>query len=220
MTADGQHVTSGPVWDLNSNPFSEVVAQLPVDGPAFGPPDASIVLVVFSDFQCPYCREFAKTLRENVPQKYPKDIRVVFKDFPIPSIHPWATAAAEAAHCIGDGKPDVFWQFHDWIFLHQGEISSSNVREKSLDFAKEHGQDPAAAATCMDNHAKKAQIDADVAAGRKLGIDQTPTFFLNGRSVPGAITWQTLDTLIQMEMKRPTFIPKASSRVTASSQKP
>ena len=207
ITADGQQVFGGPLWSLNSNPFLENLKNLPTDGQVFGPADAKVTIVVFSDFQCPYCREFARTLRDNIPQKYPRDVRVVFKDFPMDALHPWARAAAEAAHCIGDGRTEAFWSFHDWIFQHQQEVTAANLREKTIGYAKEHGLDSAAVATCLDSHAAKAEVEKGQEEGRALQVEQTPTFYLNGRSVPGALPWNTLDTLIQMELNRPASIP-------------
>ena len=82
-----------------------------------------MVLVVFSDFECPNCKEEAKTLRERLPAAYPKDVRLYFKDFPLEQIHPWAKAAAMAGQCVFRENPAGFWQFHDWIYEHQAEIT-------------------------------------------------------------------------------------------------
>ena len=211
LTADGQHIVGSPVWDLNKSPFVGVADKLTTDGPSFGTPGAKVTIVVFSDFQCPYCREFAHTVRDNIPQKYPKNVRVVFKDFPLAEIHPWARAAAEASHCVGDGRSDVFWAYHDWIFEHQGEITGGNLKEKVLGFAKEHSLDSAKVASCVDTHSTKEEVDSSVKKGRELQVEQTPTFFLNGRMVPGAVAWGPLNTLIQMEINRPSVVPEMRS---------
>ena len=100
-------------------------------------------LVIFSDFECPYCREFAKTVRDNIPKQYPKDVRVVFEDFPLDSIHPWARAAAEDSHCVGSQSVDAFWAYHDWIFAHATEIKADNLRDKVLAWAKDQKLDTA-----------------------------------------------------------------------------
>jgi protein-disulfide isomerase len=205
LSSDGKLLVTGPVWDLTRNPFTDTLQQLPSSGPSFGPENAKIKIVVFSDFQCPYCREFARTLRENIPQKFPRDVRVIFEDFPIDSLHPWARAAAEASHCLTDSKPDLFWVYHDWIFQHQGEINVGNLRDKVAGFAKEHNIDGSKFATCLDTHATKAEVEASVQKGRELGIEKTPTFYLNGREIPGALAWPALNTLIQMELNRPAF---------------
>ena len=211
VTSDGKHVLTGPVWDLDKNPFLETAAHVPTEGPSFGPANAKITLVVFSDFECPYCREFARTIRTDLAHNY-KDVRVVFKDFPIESLHPWAKAASEAAHCVGDDNAEIFWSFHDWIFEHQGEIDSKNLREKSLQFSRDHGLDPAKVTACIDSHATSAEIESNIQIGRTLDITKTPTFFLDGRAIPGAIPWAALNTLLQMEENRPPSIPPLQSK--------
>ena len=77
------------------------------------------MIVEFSDFQCPYCKEEAKMLRQNLIQTYPKQVRLYFKDFPLENMHPWAKAAAIAGRCVFQQKTDAFWEYHDWIFAHQ-----------------------------------------------------------------------------------------------------
>jgi protein-disulfide isomerase len=207
LTADGQKLVNGALWDLKMSPFAESLSHMPEGGYGFGPEDAKVKLVIFSDFQCPYCREFAKVVRDNVAQKYPKDVRVLFEDFPIDTLHPWARAAAEASHCVGDQNPAAFWAFHDWIFQHQTEIKKENLREKVLGFAKDQNLDTAKLQSCMDTHADAAAIEANLAAGRQLQVSQTPTFFINGRMVPGALPWPSLDTVIQLELHRPASVP-------------
>ncbi|MBV8812780.1 MAG: thioredoxin domain-containing protein [Acidobacteriaceae bacterium] len=202
VTPDGHDIINGSIWNLDGSPFLDTLAHLPANGPSFGSADAKITIVIFSDFQCPYCREFAKTVRDNVPQKYPKDVRVVYEDFPIDAIHQWARAAAEAAHCLAEQKPAAFWAFHDWIFQHQQEVDPSNLREKTLQIAKEQNLDVAAAGSCTDSHATAPIVNRSLEAGRALQIQQTPTVFINGRTISGAVSWATLDTVIQMELNR------------------
>jgi len=202
MTADGKEILNGTLWDLNKSPFADKLSQIPDSGYAFGPPDAKVKLVIFSDFECPYCREFAKTVRENIPKKYPKDVRVVFEDFPLEPIHPWARTAAEASHCIGDQNADLFWEYHDWIFANATEIKPDNVKAKILAWATEHKLDAAKLESCLDTHAESALVSQSEARGRALGVEQTPTSFANGRQIPAALPWKDLDIVIQMELKR------------------
>lgn len=210
VTPDGQDFISGSIWKLTETPFADTLAHLPATGPSFGPADAKVTIVVFSDFQCPYCREFAKTIREALPQKYPKDVRVIFEDFPIEVIHKWARAAAEAAHCLGNQNPAAFWAFHDWIFQHQQEVDPGNLREKSLQIAKEQNLDLPAVGSCIDTHATAQEVNRSLQAGRALEIQQTPTIFVNGRTISGAVAWPTLDKVIQMELNRPKEIAKTA----------
>jgi protein-disulfide isomerase len=203
LTPDGEHLINGAIWDLNKSPFEETLKKLPADGYATGPVNAKVTIVVFSDFECPYCKQFAATIRQNVAQKYPNDVRIVFKDFPLTPIHPWAHGAAEAAHCLGEQKPEAFWAFHDWIFEHQGEVNAGNLREKTLALAKTQKLDEARVASCIDTHATAAAVDESVKAARGLQVELTPTFFINGRMQTGATPWERLDAMIQRDLHSP-----------------
>lgn len=210
VSADGQHFVNGTIWDLNESPFLDTLEHLPTDGPSFGPASAKVTVVVFSDFECPYCRELARTIRDNLPQKYPNDVRVIYKDFPIDSIHPWAGAAAEVSHCIADQNIPGFWAFHDWIFQHQEEVNQTNLRDKVLEYAKDHQLDATKLGNCIDTHAMAGAVEQSLRAGRALQIEQTPTLFINGRTIGGAISWEQLELLINMELKRPASVPGPS----------
>ena len=120
VTKDGHRIIRGYIYDLAQNPFKEDLDKLKTSlSPSFGAAGAPVVLVLFSDFECPNCKEEAKTLRQNLPVAFPKDVRVYFKDFPIEQIHPWAKPAAMAGQCVFRENPAAFWQFHDWIYEHQ-----------------------------------------------------------------------------------------------------
>jgi protein-disulfide isomerase len=207
LTADAQHIITGSIHDLNDFPFQETLAHLPTDGFSFGPAKAKVTVVIFSDFQCPYCQGFAKTVRDNVRQKYPNDVRVIYKDFPLVSLHNWARPAAEAARCLGNQNPDAFWAFHDWVFDHQKDVNGGNLREKTLAIAKDQKLDEAKVAGCIDTHATAGEVDQSVKAANVLHVEVTPTVFINGRVEPGALKWVTLDEIIQMELNRPKEVP-------------
>jgi protein-disulfide isomerase len=202
-SADGQHFIAGNVWDINRSPFLDTIEHLPTNGPSFGPMSAKVTVVVFSDFECPYCRELAKVVRDNISQKYPNDVRVVFEDFPIDAIHKWARSAAEAAHCVDREKPGAFWTFHDWIFEHQQEIDPANLHDKVIAFTKGEGLSSERVSACMASHATASEVNATQQAGQELQISRTPTLFVNGRMVPGAVPWEQLDTVIKLELNRP-----------------
>ncbi len=211
VTSDGQQFMTGSIWKLNESPFLDTLKHLPTDGPSFGPSNAKVTVVVFSDFECPFCRELAKTVRDNIPRKYPNDVRVVFKDFPIDSIHKWARAAAEGAHCLGNQKPEAFWAFHDWIFEHQQEVSETNLRDRLLTFAKQQNLDVPQVSNCIDSHATAQQVSQSAQIGAALQISKTPTLFVNGRMVDGAVPWKTLDQIVQMELNRPKEIAASTA---------
>ncbi len=205
LLPDGQ-IVNGNIWNLGKSPFLETLNRLPLDGPAFGPESAKITIVVFSDFQCPYCRQLATTLRTNIPKQYPNDVRVIFADFPLDAIHKWARPAAEGAHCLTDGNPQEFWAFHDWIYERQGEITEANLREKLLTYAKSKGVDTAKATACMESHATAKQVEQSQKLGAELQVQETPTMFINGRLLNGALPWETLQSVIKVELARPADI--------------
>jgi protein-disulfide isomerase len=203
LTSDGKQLISGAVYDLHQSPFAQNLPLLKEEGaPALGPANAPVKIFLFSDFECPYCKEEAETLRANVAKDHANEVRIIYKDFPLDSIHPWARPAAIAGQCIAEQKAAAFWSFHDWIYAHQGEINPGNVKGKIADFAKTQNIDPQKLSVCEANPATAARVDKTVAEGRKLGVTQTPTMFVNGRSVPGVLSAEQMNMLIQLELGR------------------
>ncbi len=203
VTADGQSIVSGTLWNINHGPFTENLKMLPKEGFSFGPMDAPVNIVLFSDFQCPFCSQLAKTMRQDLIKKYADKVHVTFVDFPLSAIHPWARAAAESARCLGGQNPAAFWAFHDWIFEHQKETTPANLRDETMAIAKQQSLDAAKVGACLDSHATAAQIDKDIQIGRALQVQQTPTFFVNGRTETGALPFDRLTALIDFELNRP-----------------
>src|SRR5580704_7918311 len=120
VSKDGQKIIRGSVYDIAQNPFKSDLDKLKTEyQPSFGAPGAAVVLVEFSDFECPFCREQAKMLRENLLAAYPKEVRFYYLDFPLESLHPWAKPAAMIGRCIFHQNASAFWGFHDWIFENQ-----------------------------------------------------------------------------------------------------
>jgi protein-disulfide isomerase len=203
VTADGQRIISGTVYDVNQSPFKATLSKLDIKGaPSFGPESAPVTIVIFSDFECPYCRDEAKTLRESLAKKYPNEVRVVFKDFPLEAVHTWAKRAAIAGHCVIEQNPQAFWPYHDYMYEHQKEISGANLDSKVLEFAKQQNLDTLQLSSCVQNGATAKLVEENLDQGRALGVQQTPTMFLNGRQVAGAVPLEQLDLVIQMELTR------------------
>ena len=202
VSKDGQKILRGTVYDVKENPFKQDLDKLKTDlQPSFGTPGAPVVLVVFSDFQCPYCKEEAKMLRDNVLANYPSQVRVYFKDFPLEQIHPWAKAAAMAGKCVFRQNPGAFWDYHDWIFEHQSEISVENLKSKVMEFAGKKQIDTLQLNRCMDTRATLADVEKSVAEARALKLTGTPTLFVNGRKIPVRIGWPELKQIIDYEIE-------------------
>ncbi len=203
VSKDGSKILQGQVFDVATNPFKKDLDKIKTAfEPSMGTPGADVVMVEFSDFECPYCKEEAAMLRQNLLSAYPKQVRLYFKTFPIESLHPWAKPAAIAAKCVFRQTPTAFWDFHDWIFAHQTDISADNVKDKVIDWAK--GQkdiDAVQLGQCMDTKATEAEVDKDLAEGRGLQVDRTPTIFVNGRRINSAIDWPSLRSIIDNEIE-------------------
>jgi protein-disulfide isomerase len=168
--------------------------------PSFGTPGAPVVIAEFSDFECPFCREEAKMLRENILKTYPKEVRVYFFDFPLDQIHPWAKAAALTGRCVFRQSASAFWDYHDWIFDHQAETTAETFPGKALEFAKSKDLDTAAYSACLTSKEAAADVDHTLEMGHALEINQTPTIFVNGRRLAGTMDWANLKMVIDYEI--------------------
>jgi protein-disulfide isomerase len=202
VSKDGQKVIQGKVFDINQNPFRAELDLLKTEfEPSIGTPGATVVLVLFSDFQCAYCKEEAKSLRENLVKAYPKQVRLYFKDFPLEQLHAWAKTGAIAGRCVFRQDPSAFWDYHDWIFEHQGEITPENLKTKVLEWAERKGLDGLQLTRCLDTRATEADVNKSMAEGRALQLNSTPTLFINGRRMVGQIQWPQLKQVIDTEIE-------------------
>ena len=201
VSKDGQKVVQGNLYDISQNPFKPEIDKLKTDlQPSFGTPGAPVVIVEFSDFECPMCKEEAKTLRDNLLSTYPTQVRFYFQEFPIDQLHPWARAAAIAGRCIFRQNANAFWDFHDWIFAHQDEIKPENLKDKVLEFAKGKELDVLQLSRCMDNKETEAEVNKAAAMGKDVGVSATPTLFVNGRRMVGRADWPSLRSVIDYEI--------------------
>jgi len=198
LSRDGKYLVRGEVSDLSKDPLAETRALLQVkDAPSLGDSKAPVTLVEFSDFECPVCRSLHDVLRGMLPN-YPQ-VRVVFKDFPLESLHPWARTAALGGHCAYEQNPSAFWKVYDLIYDHQELISASNAWTKMTDFAGQAGLNADAFRACMASPAAGAAIEASKANGQRLEVGSTPTVFVNGRRMVGADA-HLLEQYIQYEL--------------------
>src|SRR5579872_1208405 len=177
VSQDGSKIVQGnfTFFDINQNPFKPDLDKLNTDGaPNFGTKGAPVVIVEFSDFECPYCKNEASVIRKNLLATYPKEVHFYFKQFPLESLHPWARTAAIASRCVYRQNPDAFWTYHDWIFDKQNDITPENVKDKIQEWAKsEKGIDAAKLGACLENKETDAEVAKDIAEGRAVKVDST-----------------------------------------------
>ncbi len=185
---------SGPrVSVLFDAPRYEV--EVTAADPAIGSSSAPVTLVEFSDFQCPFCQRVAPTLKQ-VKDTYGDKVRVVWKDFPLTQIHPQAFKAGEAAHCAADqGK---FWEYHDRLFANQQALQPTDLKKYAADL----GLDATAFATCLDTSKHGERVRDGVAEGSRLGVNSTPTIYINGRVLSGAQPYEVIASVIDEELSK------------------
>lgn len=160
------------------------------DEPAWGPADARIVIIEYSDFQCPYCKMFMENTYVRLRQMYSDQVRFIYRDFPLDSIHPRARPAAEAAQCAHEqGK---FWEYHDLLFANQQALETSDLKR----YAQQLGLNMDQFNTCVDTRKYQASVEADVQAGLRQNVTGTPTFFINGQALVGAQPLEAFQAVI------------------------
>jgi protein-disulfide isomerase len=205
VSKDGKYLVRGEIADLTRDPLADNRAKIDFkNAPSIGNVNAPVTLVEYSDFECPVCRNLHDVMRDMLP-KYPQ-VRVVFKDFPLDSIHPWARTAALAGRCAYQQNPAAFWKMYDAIYDGQEIISASNAYSKMTDFAGQAGLNAEAFKSCMAGPEAAAAIDASRANGVQLDVNSTPTIFVNGRRLVGA-DGRTLEQYIQYELARQKTSP-------------
>lgn len=200
VTKDGHYMFRGEIRDLEGNPFADNLSKLHAEGfPAKGPANAKVTAVEFSDFECPHCREMFEILKTLEPE-FPQ-IRFVFKDFPLTEIHSWAMTAALGARCVYQASPEEYWKFEDSVFSKQDATTADNAWDQITASAAAAGVNADSLHACMANPETKKIVDEEIAEGKSLSVDSTPTFFINGRSVINADK-QILERILRFELAR------------------
>jgi len=187
VSKDGKFLFRGEMSDMTKDPLAESRSQIQMkDAPSFGDPNAAVTLVEYSDFECPVCRNLHDVLRDSILPKYPGKVRVVFKDFPIEQLHPWARTAAIAGRCAYQQNPTAFWKMYDFIYDNQEIISAANAWTKMLDYAAKSELEAEAFKACMASPDAGETVNASRTNGQQLDVNSTPTVFVNGRRIVGA----------------------------------
>jgi protein-disulfide isomerase len=164
------------------------------DGPSWGKRDATVTIIEFSDFQCPYCAR-ASVIIKKLQELYPNDLRVEFRDFPLAQ-HPSAREAAEAAHCAEEqGK---FWEYHDLLFANARALDTDDLKK----YAADANLDAQAFASCLGSDRPKSAVDASIALGQKAGVEGTPAIFINGIKLIGLLPLPLMQAFIEHELAR------------------
>lgn len=163
------------------------------DVPSFGPKDAKVTIVEFSDFQCPYCSRAAE-VAEKVREKYGDEVRFVFRQYPLP-MHPQARDAAKAS--LAANEQGKFWEYHDKLFENQKSLDPESLQK----YAKELGLDEDKFQKALDSEEHAEQVETDMKLGQEVNVSGTPTMFLNGERVPNPTDFKMVSEMIDKKLK-------------------
>jgi protein-disulfide isomerase len=164
------------------------------NNPSIGPADAPITIIEFSDYQCPYCQKWQSEVYQKLLDNYPTQVRIVYRDFPLISIHPESVPAASAADCANE--QGAYFRYHDKLFSYEYDLG----KETYLKYAQELKLDMPAFTECLESERYKDEVMADYQYASDMGIRSTPTFFVNGLYLVGAQPYETFKKLIDQEL--------------------
>jgi protein-disulfide isomerase len=206
LSTDGNTVARLERFDISKSPQDSISIQ---NRPLRGTPEAKITIVNFDDLQCPYCARMHEQLFPSTLDRYKGLIKFYYKDYPLVEIHPWAMHAAVNANCIADQSGDAYWRFVDYVHSHSEEVSGTahDMQQafKTLDkLTHEEGErsklDLAKLDACVAKQDDSA-IRASMKQGDSLGVNGTPTLFINGERISGALpqaqVWMAIDRALR-----------------------
>ncbi len=198
VSSDGKHAITGDILPFGAKPFEDARAKLEegVNGPAKGPEKAPVTIVEFSDMQCPHCQKAAPGIEQLLAQE--PEAHFVFQNFPLP-LHNWAEKAAEYVDCVGRMGNDAVWKFIQKTFDEQANITEANADEKLKAIATASGANGGEIAACAAKPDTKARVEASVALGKSVGVNSTPTLFINGRNLPGGAPVDVLKKIVDFQ---------------------
>ena len=192
VSQDGKTLIRYAKIDIAKDPYAEIMGKIDLRGrPVRGNPDAKVTVVVYDDFQCPYCAAMHHTLFPQTLKTYGDQVRILYKDYPLYEIHPWANHAAVNAGCLAAQSSEAFWDFADYVHFNQAEIKGENRKleaqfaaldQAALDQGRKRNLDAGRLQACIQKQDDTA-VKASVKEAEGLGVNSTPTLFINGEKV-------------------------------------
>jgi protein-disulfide isomerase len=208
LSKDGKTLMRVTKIDLTKDPYAETMKKIDVTGrPVRGNPDAKVTIVNYDDFECPFCSRMHTTLMSEVMQQYGDKVKIIYKDYPLP-MHPWAIHAANDANCLAKEGGKGYWDFADYVHANQRAIngtqkdvqnSFTELDHITMDIGRKNGADATRLQACV-----KAQSDSMVKAsmseGDSVGVSATPTMFVNGQRLEGAVDIEEVRTALDQQL--------------------
>ena len=210
LSKDGKTLARMTKLDLTKDPYAEAMKKIDLNGrPTRGNKDAKVVVVNFDDFQCPFCSRMHQTLFPELLKEYGDRVEFVYKDYPLTEIHPWATHAAVDANCLAAQNNDAYWDFADHVHANQREVNSEKGRDAqfaALDrMATEQGQKHNLDQTNLQSCVKaqnEAGIKASMHEAEGVGVTATPTLFVNGQEMDGALPISEMRAALDLALQQ------------------
>ncbi len=196
-------------FDLRTDAFADLMNKINVAGrPVRGAKGAKVVVVNFDDFECPYCSAMHKTLFPEIFKEYGDRVAFIYKDYPLDEIHPWAIHAAVDANCLAAQNADAYWDFADYIHANKHDVDGEKtpgarfaaIDKMAMLQGQKHNEDAGKLEACL-----KAQNESDVRASMKegdsLGVNATPTLYINGQKIDGVVSPDDLRAALDTALK-------------------
>jgi protein-disulfide isomerase len=227
LSQDGKTLAKITKLDLTKDIYADRMSKIDVkDRPVRGNPNAKVTLVNYDDLQCPFCSRMHVTLMQEILPEYGDKIKIVYKDFPL-SMHPWAEHSANDANCLAAQNGTAFWEFADYVHANQKGISAGQDLQKSkaeldriaLDTGKKHNADLTKLQACIKDQPDK-QLKASMAEGEALGLNATPTMFINGQKLEGAVDADEVRAMLNSQLLAAGVQPPAAPAPAAQPKTP
>jgi len=225
LSKDGKTLARLTKLDLTKDPYVETMKKIDLAGrPTRGNKDAKVIVVNYDDFECPFCSRMHQTLFPAVLKEYGDRVQFVYKDYPLAEIHPWATHAAVDANCLAAQSNDAYWDFADHIHANQREIGSEKGRDGqfaaldhlTIEQGQKHNLDLAKLQSCVKAQ-KEDTIKASMHEGDGVGVTATPTLYINGQEMDGALPIEELRAALDRALEQAGVpVPSHSANTSPS----
>lgn len=195
--------------DLTSDPYADVIKKIDVKGrPTRGNKDAKVMLVNYDDFECPFCSRMHETLFPGIFKEYGDRVLFIYKDYPLEEIHPWAVHAAVDANCLNAQNADAYWDYADYLHHNQHAISgekghdgqNAELDKLATEQGQKHNLDVPKLQACVKAQDEKG-VRASMSEGDTVGVDATPTMFINGQKLDGALPAEDIRSALDQALK-------------------
>ena len=231
VSKDGATLVRVLKFDITKDPYAEIMKKIDISGrPVRGNKDAKVTIVNFDDFQCPFCSHMHTQLMQDVVKTYGDRVRIIYTDFPLAEIHPWAIHAAVNANCLAAQSSDAYWQFADYAHANQKQITGGEQRAPyapqfaaldrlATEIAQRMNLQVALLQACVKAQTNTAVL-ASMQEGMGIGVQATPCLFINGEKVDGAVPMSELMPVINRALRDAGQTIPAAAMVTPQADSP